>query len=44
LSPREARSFLKLTLDNTLLTERVGRLPRAKLDLLLGGMDIVLGK
>lgn len=33
-----------LTLDQELLTERVGRLPRAKLDLLFSGIDVVLGR
>jgi mRNA interferase MazF len=33
-----------ITLDKTALTERVGRLPRAKLDLILGGIDVILGR
>jgi len=33
-----------LTLDKSLLIERVGKLPRAKLELLLVGIDIVLGR
>ena len=33
-----------VTLDKTLLTERVGKLPRAKLDLVLSGIDVVLGR
>jgi hypothetical protein len=33
-----------VTIDRTLLSERVGRLPRAKLDLILRGVDIVLGR
>ena len=33
-----------LTLDRDLLTERVGKLPRAKLELLFTGIDIVLGR
>jgi mRNA interferase MazF len=33
-----------LTLDKELLTKRVGRLPRAKLQLLFFGIDLVLGK
>jgi hypothetical protein len=33
-----------LALDKELLTERVGKLPRAKLDLILSGIDVVLGK
>ena len=33
-----------VALDRTLLEERVGRLPRAKIDLLLAGLDVVLGR
>ena len=33
-----------VTLDKDLLTERVGKLPRAKLELLFSGIDVVLGK
>jgi mRNA interferase MazF len=33
-----------LTLDKELLTKRVGRLPRGKLELLFFGIDLVLGK
>jgi mRNA interferase MazF len=33
-----------VTLDKTLLTERVGKLPRAKLQLVLSGIDVVLGR
>ena len=33
-----------LTLDRDLLTERVGKLPRAKVALLFTGIDIVLGR
>ena len=33
-----------VTLDRDLFTERVGKLPRAKLELLLSGIDVVLGK
>jgi mRNA interferase MazF len=33
-----------VTIDKDLLTERVGRLSRAKLEVLLAGIDIVLGK
>jgi mRNA interferase MazF len=33
-----------VTIDKDLLTERAGRLSRAKLELLLAGIDIVLGK
>ena len=33
-----------VTLDKTLLTERVGRLSASKLELVLTGIDIVLGR
>lgn len=33
-----------VALDRTLLEERAGRIPRAKLDLLLAGIDVVLGR
>lgn len=33
-----------VTLDRTVLTERVGRLSRPKLELLLSGIEIVLGR
>jgi len=33
-----------LTLDRTVLTERVGRVPRAKLELILAGIDVILGR
>jgi mRNA interferase MazF len=33
-----------VTLDKSELTERVGRLPRAKLELVLAGVDVVLGR
>jgi len=33
-----------VTLDKNLLTERTGKLPRAQLDLVLSGIDIVLGR
>ena len=33
-----------VTLDRALLTDRVGNLPRAKLDLILCSIDIVLGR
>ncbi len=33
-----------VALDKTLLTERTGKLPRAKIDLLLSGIDIMLGR
>ena len=31
-----------VTLDKTVLTERVGKLPRAKADLILAGIDVIL--
>lgn len=33
-----------VTLDRSLLTECVGKLPRAKLELLLAGIDVVFGR
>jgi len=33
-----------VTLDRDLLVERVGKLPRTKLELLFAGIDVVLGK
>ena len=33
-----------VTLDRAELEERVGKIPRAKLDLILAGIDIVLGR
>ena len=33
-----------VTLDKALLTERVGKLPRATLELVLSGIDVVLGR
>lgn len=33
-----------VTLDKACLTERVGRLPRAKLELILSGIDVMLGR
>jgi len=33
-----------VALDETVLTERVGKLPRAKLDLILAGIDVILGR
>lgn len=33
-----------VSVDKDLLTARVGKLPRAKLELLLSGIDVVLGK
>ncbi len=33
-----------VTLDRTMLTDRVGRIPSAKLDLVLRGIDVLLGR
>ncbi len=33
-----------VTLERTVLTERVGKLPRAKVDLILAGIDVILGR
>ena len=33
-----------VTLDKDLLTERVGKLPRAKLELIFSGIDVVMGR
>lgn len=33
-----------VALDRDLLTDRVGKLPRAKLELILAGIDAILGK
>ena len=33
-----------IALDKALLTERVAKLPRAKMDLLLAGIDVMLGR
>jgi mRNA interferase MazF len=33
-----------VTLDKTVLTDRVGKLPFAKTELLLAGIDVVLGR
>jgi mRNA interferase MazF len=33
-----------VTLDRTLLTERTGKLPGTQLDLVLSGIDVVLGR
>jgi mRNA interferase MazF len=33
-----------ITLDKECLTERVGKLPRAKLELILSGIDVMLGR
>jgi mRNA interferase MazF len=33
-----------VTLDRTVLSEHVGRVPRTQLELILGGVDVVLGR
>ena len=33
-----------VALDRTVLDERAGKLPRAKLELVLSGLDVVLGR
>lgn len=33
-----------VALDKQLLTERTGRLPKAKLELILAGIDVILGR
>jgi mRNA interferase MazF len=33
-----------ITLDKSLLAEHVGKLPKAKLELILSGIDVVLGR
>ena len=33
-----------VTLDRRVLTERAGAIPKAKLDLILSGLDVVLGR
>ena len=33
-----------VTLDRNVLTERVGKLPKAKVDLILAGIDVILGR
>ena len=33
-----------VAIDKRILTDRVGKLPRAKMELLLSGIDIILGK
>ena len=33
-----------VSLDKRVLTERVGKIPRAKLELLLAGIDVMLGR
>jgi mRNA interferase MazF len=33
-----------VTLDKAVLTERVGKLPKGKLELILAGIDVILGR
>jgi mRNA interferase MazF len=33
-----------VTLDRSLLTERIGRLPKPKVELILAGIDVILGR
>ena len=33
-----------VTLDKTVLAERAGKLPKAKLELILAGIDVILGR
>jgi mRNA interferase MazF len=44
--PREsvANASLVISIDKDLLIEHVGKLPRAKLELILAGLDAVLGR
>lgn len=44
--PRDSAANVSLivALDRELFTERVGKLPRPKLDLVLAGVDVVLGR
>ena len=44
--PRESVANVSqiVSVDKDLLTVRVGRLPQAKLDLLLSGINVILGK
>lgn len=39
-----ANASLVVSIDKELLTEHVGKLPRAKLELVLAGLDAVLGR
>ena len=39
-----ANASLVVSIDRSLLTEKVGRLPPAKVKLILSGIDIVLGR
>jgi len=33
-----------VSLDKELLTERMGKIPRAKLELILAGLDVIVGR
>jgi mRNA interferase MazF len=33
-----------ITLDKSMLSDRVGKLPRAKVDLVIAGLDVILGR
>ena len=39
-----ANASAVIALDKTLLTERVGKLSRAKVELILAGIDVILGR
>jgi mRNA-degrading endonuclease toxin of MazEF toxin-antitoxin module len=39
-----ANASLVISVDKELLTEHVGKLPRAKLELVLAGLDAVVGR
>jgi mRNA interferase MazF len=39
-----ANASLVVSLDKELLTERAGKLTRSKLDLVLSGLDVILGR
>jgi mRNA interferase MazF len=39
-----AKASQVITVDKALLMERVSKLPRTKLDLILSGLDVVLGR
>jgi mRNA interferase MazF len=44
--PRESVANVSqiVTLDKTLLAERVGQLSKVKLELILSGIDVILGR
>ena len=44
LLPAVANVSQIVTLDRTSLTERVGKLSRSKLELLIGGIELMLGR